>query len=249
MPLKSTSAAVLIPERPTLPKLKQAVQDCRGCDLYRYATQAVFGEGPPRASIVFIGEEPGNDEDLQGHPFVGPAGKLLDRAFADAGIERSDVYLTNVIKHFKFEERGKRRIHKKPRASEIEACHPWLDAELLLLKPQIVVCLGATAAQTMLGAAFRLTQNRGEFFDHPQAQCVTATVHPSSILRAPDEQQRHAQYRDFVDDLVTIRQRLSTLKRETLQSGARKPARAPSSPRNSRSTPPLLLPRSRTLPR
>ncbi len=132
MPLKSTSAAALIPERPTLPKLRQAVQHCRGCDLYRYATQAVFGEGPPHTDLVFIGEEPGNEEDIQGHPFVGPAGKLLDRAFADAGIDRSDVYLTNVIKHFKFEERGKRRIHKKPRASEIAACHPWLDTELLI---------------------------------------------------------------------------------------------------------------------
>jgi len=222
MPSKSTSAAALIPERPTLPKLRQAVQHCRGCDLYRYATLAVFGEGPAHASIVCIGEEPGNEEDTRGHPFVGPAGKLLDRAFADAGIERSDVYLTNVIKHFKFEERGKRRIHKKPRASEIEACRPWLDAELLLIKPKIVVCLGATAAQALLGAAFRLTQNRGKFFERPQAHCVTATVHPSAILRAPDAEQRHAQYRDFVRDLVTIRQQLSKLKSEALQAESRR---------------------------
>lgn len=213
MPLKPASAANLIPERPSLLKLRLAVQHCQSCDLYRFATQAVFGEGPPHASIVFIGEEPGNDEDIQGHPFVGPAGKLLDRAFTDAGIQRSDVYLTNVIKHFKFEQRGKRRLHKKPRASEIEACQPWLEAELLLIKPKIVVCLGATAAQALLGATFRLTQHRGKFFEHAQAQCVTATVHPSSILRAPDAQQRHAQYSEFVQDLKNIQSQLRKLRR------------------------------------
>ena len=218
--MKSAGAAKLIPERPSLPKLRQAVQLCRGCDLYRFATQAVFGEGPARASILLIGEEPGNDEDLKGHPFVGPAGKLLDRALVDAGIQRSDVYVTNVIKHFKFEERGKRRLHKKPRASEIEACRPWLDAELSLIKPQIIVCLGATAAQALLGASFRLTKHRGEFFPHAQAQSIIATVHPSSILRAPDDRQRHAQYRDFVQDLIQIRNHLGTLKRRPVTTAA-----------------------------
>jgi uracil-DNA glycosylase len=215
MPFKPGRAASLLPDRPSLPKLREAVQHCRACDLYRSATQAVFGEGPPHASIVFIGEEPGNGEDIQGHPFIGPAGKVLDRAFTDAGIQRSDVYLTNVVKHFKFEQRGKRRLHKKPLASEIEACLPWLDAELSLIKPKIIVCLGATAAKALLGAAFRLTKHRGKFFEHPQAQCVTATVHPSSILRAPDAEQRHAQYGDFVRDLKNIQSQLRKLHRKT----------------------------------
>ena|SRR5579863_2544224 len=209
MPPKSRSAARFIPPRPSLPKLRQAIQNCQGCDLYRYATQAVFGEGPRQAPIVFIGEEPGNEEDLQGHPFVGPAGKLLNHALEDAGIERSEVYVTNAVKHFKFEERGKRRLHKKPRASEIQACRPWLEAELSLIQPKIVVCLGATAAQTMLGGTFRLTKERGKFFEHPYVRSVTATVHPSAILRAPDDQQRHAQYTEFVDDLKRIRERLN----------------------------------------
>lgn len=205
---EKANTATLVPERPTLPKLRQAVERCRGCDLYRFATQAVFGEGPVHASIVFVGEQPGNEEDIKGHPFVGPAGRLLDRALADAGIERSDVYVTNAVKHFKFEERGKRRLHKKPRASEIEACHPWLEGELEVIKPKIVVCLGATAAQSMLGPTFRLTKERGNFFPHPSAARVTATVHPSAILRAPDSGQRHAQYQEFVSDLKRIRDEL-----------------------------------------
>ena len=203
-----TKATAFVPERPTLRKLQQAVERCRGCDLYRFATQAVFGEGPVQASIVFVGEQPGNDEDMKGHPFVGPAGRLLDRALANAGIERSDVYVTNAVKHFKFEERGKRRLHKKPRASEIEACHPWLQAELEVIKPKIVVCLGATAAQSMLGPTFRLTRERGNFFPHPSAPRVTATVHPSAILRAPDSARRQAQYQEFVSDLKRIRDEL-----------------------------------------
>ena len=211
MPSQTRSAGDFIPPRPTLPKVRAAVQHCTACDLYRFATQAVSGDGHAHASVFFIGEQPGNDEDLKGHPFVGPAGKLLDRALADAGIERSDVYVTNAVKHFKFEQRGKRRLHKKPRASEIEACHPWLDAELSLVKPKIVVCLGATAAQAMLGPTFRLTKNRGKFFPHPQAPWVTATVHPSAILRAPDDEQRHAQYRDFVEDLKNVRAQRVTM--------------------------------------
>lgn len=198
------SAAEYVPEKATLPLLRQAVQQCRGCDLYRHATQAVFGEGPSRASIMLIGEQPGNDEDLRGHPFVGPAGKLLNRALVDAGIERSEVYVTNAVKHFKFEERGKRRLHKKPRASEVSACRPWLEAELALIKPQVIICLGATAAQAVFGSAFRLTKHRGEFIQHPWAPYVTATVHPSAILRAPDEEQRHSEYRKFVVDLKHV---------------------------------------------
>ena len=233
MPSNSANAADLIPERRSLSKLRQAVQLCRGCDLYRFATQAVFGEGPSHAPLLFIGEEPGNDEDLKGHPFVGPAGKVLDRAFADAGIQRSDVYLSNVIKHFKFEERGKRRLHKKPRASKIEACHPWLAAELALVKPAIVVCLGATAAQALLGPAFRLTKNHGKFFLHAQAHSITATVHPSSILRAPDAEQRHAQYREFVQDLIEVREHLGKIRKPITveQHGSR---RGPATTRRSR---------------
>lgn len=204
----SRSATPFLPEHPTLAKLAKAVQDCQGCDLYRFATQAVFGEGPRDATIVMIGEEPGNDEDLKGHPFVGPAGKLLDRALADAGIDRAQVYVTNTIKHFKFEERGKRRLHKKPRAAEIEACRPWLNSELELIQPAIIVCLGATAAQALLGSAFRLTKHRGDFFEHRLARYITATVHPSSILRAPDSEQRHTQYQAFVEDLKQVREQL-----------------------------------------
>jgi len=215
MPRTSSKGALeFLPNRPTLSKLTAAVQDCRGCDLYRYATQAVFGEGPRHASLVLIGEQPGNDEDLKGHPFVGPAGKLLDRALEEAGIDRGEVYVTNAVKHFKFEERGKRRIHKKPKASEIEACSPWLEAELQLIKPAIIVCMGATAAQALLGGTFRLTKHRGNFFEHPRARYITVTVHPSSILRAPDEKQRHLQYRDFVEDLKHIAAQLARMRKE-----------------------------------
>src|SRR5437764_2043950 len=161
MPAKAISAAEFIPPGGTLPHLREAVQTCRGCDLYRNATQAVFGEGPLTAKVVMIGEQPGDEEDRQGHPFVGPAGKLLNRALADAAIDRSDVYISNAVKHFKFEERGKRRIHKKPGAREITACRPWLEAELSLIKPTVIVCLGATAAQSLLGPSYRLTKQRG----------------------------------------------------------------------------------------
>ena len=197
-----------VPIHPTLPKLRAQIQRCRGCDLYRHATQAVLGEGPPHARIVFVGEQPGNDEDRQGRPFVGPAGKLLDRALQDAGIARSDVYLTNAVKHFKFEERGKRRLHKKPRTSEVQACAPWLEAELELIRPEIIVCLGATAAQAIFGSAFRVTKSRGKFFPHEFAESATATVHPSAILRAPTDRERHDQYRQFVAELRAIAARL-----------------------------------------
>jgi uracil-DNA glycosylase len=167
-----------------------------------------MGAGPASARIVFVGEQPGNDEDLQGLPFVGPAGKLLDRALVEAGIDRTEVYLTNVVKHFKFEERGKRRIHKKPNASEVDACRPWLEAEMTRIKPQMIVCLGATAAQAILGRAYRLTKERGTFTPHEWAPYVTATIHPSAILRAPDEEDRHRQYQEFVADLRHIKSKL-----------------------------------------
>jgi len=206
------TAAEYVPETRSIPQLAKAVQSCRGCDLYKRATQAVFGEGPRAARIVLIGEQPGDQEDIQGHPFVGPAGKLLDRALADAGIDRADVYVTNAVKHFKFEERGKRRIHKKPNLTEVRACSPWLEAELRAIGPEVIVCLGVTAAQAVLGPRHRLTENRGKFFSHSWASQVTATVHPSAILRAPDEKQRHAQYRAFVADLEQVRTLLGTRK-------------------------------------
>jgi uracil-DNA glycosylase family protein len=201
---ESTSAAEFIPEHPTPRTLREAVQRCRGCDLYAHATQAVFGEGPNSAEIVFIGEQPGDEEDRQGHPFVGPSGRLLDRALVKAGIDRSLVYVTNAVKHFKFEERGKRRLHKKPSGLEIRACQPWLEAEINLIQPRIIVCLGATAAQTIFGGTYRLTKERGQFVRNSWAPYVTSTVHPSAILRAPDEEQRHIEYDRFVADLKKV---------------------------------------------
>ena len=212
MTAKVTSAAEYLPKHPTLSALRDEVQRCHGCDLYRYATQAVFGEGPRSARIVLIGEQPGDEEDRQGHPFVGPSGRLLNKALEEAGIQRSDVYVTNAVKHFKFEERGKRRIHKKPRVSEVKACHPWLEAEISLLKPQVIVCLGATAAQALLGPKFRLTKERGKFVEHPWGPRVTATIHPSVVLRAPDAEQRDQEYREFVDDLKRVRNMLASNK-------------------------------------
>ncbi len=166
-----------------------------------HATQAVFGEGPSKARMFMIGEQPGNEEDIQGHPFVGPAGRMLDRALQDSSIDRTEVYLTNVVKHFKFEERGKRRLHKKPVSTEIRACLPWLEAEVKLIKPRVIVCLGATAAQTVFGSALRVTEKRGIPLEHRWAPHVVATIHPSAILRAPDKHARDAEYLRFVDDL------------------------------------------------
>ena len=199
----------LIPERPTLHSLSEAAAGCRACRLWRNATQTVFGEGTLAAEVMLVGEQPGDREDLSGRPFVGPAGKLLDRALEEAGIDRSKVYVTNVVKHFKFEPRGKRRIHKKPAAEEIAACRPWLDTEIRVVNPRAIVCLGATAAQALLGRTFRLTHHRGEFIESPLAPLVTATVHPSSILRAPDDQSRHEEMQKFVDDLKVVARRLA----------------------------------------
>lgn len=204
------AAAQLIPDHPTLGNLREAVAGCQACGLWRDATQAVFGEGPRNARVMMIGEVPGDQEDRQGHPFVGPAGKVLDRALSAAGIARSDVYVTNIVKHFKFEPRGKRRIHKKPNALEISACRPWLDAELAVIRPQIVVLLGATAAQGILGRTFRVTQQRGRWVQSTIAPYVLATVHPSAILRAPDEQSRHEEMQQFIEDLKPVAERLHT---------------------------------------
>lgn len=167
-------------------------------------TQTVFGEGSREAKVVFVGEQPGNDEDLAGKPFVGPAGKLLDKALVEAGIERNEVYVTNAVKHFKWEPKGKRRLHKKPNSREIAACRPWLEAELDVLKPRVLVCLGATAAQALLGKEFRVSQRRGEFVESELAEQVVATVHPSSILRAPDDETRHQEMKRFVEDLKKV---------------------------------------------
>jgi DNA polymerase len=194
-----------------LANVRAAARDCQACDLWRRGTQTVFGEGAARAELLLVGEQPGDQEDLSGHPFVGPAGRVLDRALADAGIDRGAVYVTNVVKHFKWEPRGKRRIHKKPNAAEISACRPWLETEVALVKPRAVVCLGATAAQALLGKAFKVTQHRGEFIDSPLAPLVLATVHPSSLLRAPDEETRRAETARFVDDLRRVARALRKL--------------------------------------
>ncbi len=191
----------LLPERPTLPKVREIAAGCKACDLYIRGTQTVFGEGPKKAEIMLVGEQPGDAEDLAGHPFVGPAGKLLDRALDQAGIDRSTVYLTNVVKHFKWEPRGKRRIHKKPRAGEIGACRPWLEIEVALVRPRVLILLGATAAQAILGASFKVSRRRGERLESPLAPVVMATVHPSSILRAPDDETRRQELQAFVADL------------------------------------------------
>ena len=202
------SAEDLIPDNPTLFSLREAAADCKACDLWENATQTVFGEGARRAKVLFIGEQPGNDEDLQGKPFVGPAGRLFDQALEEAGIDRRQTYVTNVVKHFKWEARGKRRIHKKPNTTEIQACKPWLEAEIAAVKPRIIVCLGATAAQTLLGNQFRVTRQRGQPVPSPLAPLVMATVHPSSILRAPDEQSRRSEMQQFIEDLTLVAEAL-----------------------------------------
>jgi len=198
------SAAPFVPNSTSLTTLKTAAEECRGCDLYKHATQTVFGAGSRGAGVMFIGEQPGDQEDRQGLPFVGPAGALLDKALAEAGIPRADVYVTNAVKHFKWEPRGKRRIHKKPRWSEIKACRPWLDVELRAVKPAIVVCLGSTAAQSVFGSSFKLTQHRGQVLSSATAGRVVVTIHPSAVLRAPDSEGRRAAFEDLVADLRLV---------------------------------------------
>jgi uracil-DNA glycosylase len=206
---QSSPVEELIPEHPTLESLRERATGCRGCDLWRNATQTVFGEGSSDAEVVMVGEQPGDVEDRTGRPFAGPAGKLLDRALEEAGIDRREVYVTNVVKHFKWTPRGRTRLHKKPSAEEIRACRPWLDAELRVVKPRVLVCLGATAAQALLGSTFRVTRQRGEFVESDLAPLAMATVHPSSVLRAPDGDARAVAYRGLVEDLSKVAKALS----------------------------------------
>lgn len=198
------SAADFLPKKKDVEHLREASKKCEGCDLYKHATQTVFGEGTSNARVMLIGEQPGDVEDREGKPFVGPAGKLLHRALESADLDPEICYLTNAVKHFKYEWKGKRRIHSKPRRIEVLACMPWLDAEIADVKPDVIVCLGATAAQALFGPQFRLTQHRGEFLESPHAKFVLATVHPSSILRARDDETRHQEMDRFVDDLKLI---------------------------------------------
>jgi uracil-DNA glycosylase len=203
---ENDTAARFIPAKPTLTNLVRTARECKGCDLWKAATQTVFGEGTARATIMLVGEQPGDQEDKLGRPFVGPAGKLLDEALAEAGIDRSEVYVTNVVKHFKWSpaERSKRRIHKKPRYFEIHACRPWLDAELEVVKPKILVALGATAAQALFGRDFSVTRQHGQLVESLLAPLATATMHPAAILRAPDAQSRVQQMRTFIDDMRRV---------------------------------------------
>lgn len=198
------SAGPFIPPAPTLPALRRAAASCTGCDLYRNATQTVFGEGARHASMIFVGEQPGDREDRMGHPFVGPAGTLLDRALAEAGIARDTVYVTNAVKHFKWEPQGNKRKHKKPSAAELAACRPWLEAEISALTPHVLVCLGVTAAQSVFGKTVRLNELRGRPWNTAMAAHVFVTIHPSAILRYPDAAARHEEFRRFVDDLRRI---------------------------------------------
>jgi DNA polymerase len=200
----SKTAAPLIPPRGSLKTLRSIAAGCKACDLWKRGTQTVFGVGPSRAAVMMVGEQPGNEEDLSGLPFVGPAGKLLDRALVAAGIDRAQVYVTNVVKHFKWKPRGKRRLHEKPRDDEVEACLPWLEAETAAVRPAIVVCLGATAAQALLGKSFRVTKQRGEVFPQPDGPPIMATIHPSAVLRAPDSEARERELALLVADLKKL---------------------------------------------
>jgi DNA polymerase len=209
MPKQIASAAPWVPATHSLTKLRAAAPGCQGCDLYQHATQVVFGEGPQDAKVVMVGEQPGDEEDRKGHPFVGPSGRLLSRAMHETGLDREKIYVTNAVKHFKFVERGKRRIHSKPNAVEISACRPWLEAELTAIGPELVVCLGATAAQSLMGRDFRITAQRGKFFPHEWAKEIVATVHPSAILRVPDRFEE--EYKLFIHDLQVIAARVHEL--------------------------------------
>ncbi|HEX6962118.1 MAG TPA: UdgX family uracil-DNA binding protein [Lacipirellula sp.] len=211
---EQTSAADFLPDRMNLKALRDAAEHCRGCDLYRNATQTVFGEGSRRAKVVLVGEMPGDQEDLQGKPFVGPAGRLLDEAIIDAGLRRDEVYITNAVKHFRWEPRGKRRLHKKPSARQIQACNPWLEAELQVVKPLVMVCLGATAAQALIGKAFRISQERGEFLVTSWAEWTIATHHPSAILRSPEKADRVRKRGELVDDLHLVAKKVAESQRK-----------------------------------
>ena len=207
--MQALSAEPFVPDSRDLDGLREAVQHCEGCDLYKNATQAVLGAGPPGAAAMLVGEQPGDQEDLAGKPFVGPAGKVLDEALAAVGIARGEVYVTNAVKHFKWEPRGKRRLHQKPTLGEVRACRPWLEAELAVVKPRGIVCLGATAAQSLMGPQFRITRDRGQFFETDWAEWLTATLHPSAILRMPDRDQREEARAQLVADLRGVAARLN----------------------------------------
>jgi uracil-DNA glycosylase len=199
------SARTFLPAQLSMAQLRESAAGCTGCDLYKCATQTVFGEGAGRASMMFVGEQPGDQEDRAGRPFVGPAGKILDKALAEAGMVRRDLYVTNAVKHFKWEPQGKRRKHKKPSATEIAACRPWLEAEIAVVKPRVIICLGATAAQAAFGKAVRLNELRGRPWSTSIAPIVFVTVHPSAVLRHPDPVEQEREYRGFVEDLRSIR--------------------------------------------
>src|SRR5215211_3709673 len=209
MTQEPNDATPFLPERRSLKALREAAAGCRGCHLWRGATQTVFGEGRKASRVMFVGEQPGDREDRAGEPFVGPAGRELDRGLEAAGIDRVEAYVTNVVKHFKFEERGRRRIHQTPKRFEIEACRPWLEEELKVVRPEALVLLGATAAKALLGSSFRLTKHRGELLESELAPVVTATVHPSAILRAPDDPSRYAERRAFTEDLGLVARALA----------------------------------------
>jgi uracil-DNA glycosylase family protein len=218
---KTSSAESLISPHASLVDLRRAASGCKACDLWKTATHTVFGEGKASAAVMMVGEQPGDQEDRAGRPFVGPAGRILDQALAEAGIDRAEVYVTNVVKHFKWSpaERGKRRIHKKPRDSEIHACRPWLDAELDAVRPKVLVCLGASAAQALLGKDFRVTRDRGKLIPSDLAPNVIATVHPSSILRARDDESGQSQLESFIDDLKFVAQVISSVRLRTERGG------------------------------
>jgi uracil-DNA glycosylase len=204
---ETSGAEALIPENPTLPKLREAASNCRACPLWKGGTQTVFGEGLKRARLMLIGEQPGDREDIEGHPFVGPAGRILDKALEQAGIERSDAYVTNAVKHFKWTPRGKRRIHQTPRAEEVKACAPWLEAELDVVDPEVLVCLGATAVKAVIGSKARVMKDHGQFLDSRLGRAAMPTLHPSAILRAEDED-REDSMAMLVGDLARVRERL-----------------------------------------
>jgi probable DNA metabolism protein len=222
------SAAAFVPAKLELKVLRTAASKCRGCDLYCNATQVVFGQGPETAGVMFIGEQPGDKEDIAGKPFIGPAGQMLDKALIEAGIDRTEVYVTNAVKHFKFEQRGTRRIHAKPNAREMSACRPWLEAEIATVRPKLIVCLGATAAQSLMGPQFRITKDRGKIFEGTHwAPALVATNHPSAILRVPDADAREEAYRHFVHDLRIVQQQMETISRHDADASARQHAKTP----------------------
>jgi uracil-DNA glycosylase len=206
-----SSAAEFLPQRRTLESLRDAARSCEGCDLYKNATQTVFGEGPRSAAVMFVGEQPGDIEDLKGHPFVGPAGRLLDKALAEARIPRDDVYITNAVKHFRWIQRGKRRLHQKPLIRQVVACKPWLEAEIQAVHPKVVVCLGATAAQAIAGRIVRIMQERGTFLDGDSGAAIFITIHPSSIYRLQEKDEQEKEYRRFVGEMKLVQRKLRSI--------------------------------------